>query len=175
MKIYKLLLLIPLLICSGIVNGYAERLYTYIDEKGVTHISQDAPSQDGVLIDIIDYRSQPKEQNQKAESKQAQQHKSEPKQTIVVTGEVSEPDDHAIYKTCILHAATSQVNVTVWDYDSVGNRQGVIYRGRLGKGEHQKIKSYTGYIIFSYQLYDDDKSFGDNRSTCENGNTIQVP
>jgi hypothetical protein len=175
MKLYKLLLLTPLLICSGMMNGYADRIYHWTDDKGVKHISQDAPPPNAVLEDIIDYRSQPKEQNQKADSKAEQDYKTAPVQTTVVTGEVSEPADQAIYKTCILYAATSQVSVTVWDYDSVGNRQGVIYRGRLGKGEHQKIKSYTGHIIFSYQLYEDDKSYGDNRRNCEKGNTIQVP
>lgn len=175
MKLYKLFLLTLLLICSGMMNSYADRLYTWTDDKGVKHISQDAPPPNAVLEDIMDYRSQPKEQNKKAKFKQAPHQQSEPKQTIVVTGEVSEPDDQVIYKTCTLHAATSQVSVTVWDYDSVGNRQDVIYRGRLGKGEHQKIKSYTGLIIFSYQLYGDDKSFGDNRRNCENGKTIQVP
>ena len=66
------------------------------------------------------------------------------------------------------------MSVTVWDYDISGNRQDVIYRGRLEKGEKQKINSYTGIIIFSYQPYGDDKSYGDNRGTCEKGNTIEV-
>jgi len=175
MKLFKLLLLTPLLICSGMMNGYADRLYTWTDDKGVKHISQDAPPPNAVLEDIIDYRSQPKAQTQKAEPKQAPPQKTEPKQTIVVTGKVSEPDDQTIYKNCILHAADSQVSVTVWDYDSTGNRQNVIYKGRLGKGEQKKIKSYTGHIIFSYQLYGDDKSYGDNRRNCENGNAILVP
>jgi len=171
MKFFKLFLLTLLLIGSGGLNGYADRLYTWIDAKGETHITQNAPPPDAVLKDIMDYRSRPKEQHQK----------TEPKRTTVVTGEVtgvtgkvSEPDARAGEKTCILYARLGNVSVTVWDYDISGNRQDVIYRGRLEKGEKQKINSYTGIIIFSYQPYGDDKSYGDNRGTCEKGNTIEV-
>ncbi len=77
--------------------------------------------------------------------------------------------------TCILIAGSEKVRVVVWDRGSSGNRLGEILGGWLEKGDRQKIKSNTGSISFSYQLAHDDKSFGDNRQTCKNGNTFQVP
>jgi hypothetical protein len=39
------------------LNGYAERLYSWVDDKGVVHISQKPPPQSAELIDIMDYKN----------------------------------------------------------------------------------------------------------------------
>jgi hypothetical protein len=40
-------------------NGYADRLYTWTDAKGVTHITQDPPPDTAKAVDAIDYSPQP--------------------------------------------------------------------------------------------------------------------
>jgi hypothetical protein len=40
-------------------NGYADRLYTWTDAKGVTHITQDPPPGTARVEDTIDYSPQP--------------------------------------------------------------------------------------------------------------------
>ena len=77
-------------------------------------------------------------------------------------------------KTCVLKAGSDKVHVLVWDEDSDGDRQDKIYEGWLESGQRQTIKSATGYINYSYQQADADRSYGEN-STCKGGNTIQVP
>jgi hypothetical protein len=42
-----------------VVNGYADRLYTWTDAKGVTHITQDPPPEAAKVVDTIDYSPQP--------------------------------------------------------------------------------------------------------------------
>ena len=78
-------------------------------------------------------------------------------------------------KTCIFKADANKVHVTVWDEDSEQDRQGRIFEGWIESNEEKKIKSTTGFIVFSYKLADDDRSYGDNHETCEGGNTIRVP
>jgi Domain of unknown function (DUF4124) len=41
------------------VNGYADRLYTWTDAQGVTHITQDPPPAAAKSVDTIDYLPQP--------------------------------------------------------------------------------------------------------------------
>ena len=77
--------------------------------------------------------------------------------------------------TCVLKADAQKVHVSVWDEDSQEDRQDRIFEGWLESGDRQKISSKTGFIVFSYKLADDDRSYGDNHKTCENGNTIRVP
>lgn len=49
---------LALLFC-WMVNGYADRLYTWTDSKGVTHITQDPPPDTAKAVDTIDYVPQP--------------------------------------------------------------------------------------------------------------------
>ena len=78
-------------------------------------------------------------------------------------------------KTCTLKADANKVHVTVWDEDSGQDRQGKIFEGWLESNEEKNIKSNTGFIVFSYKLTGDDRSYGDNHKTCKGGNTIRVP
>ena len=47
--------------------------------------------------------------------------------------------------------------------------------GWLEPGGRQKVTGKTAFIVFSYQLAEDDRSYGDNNNECKNGNTIRVP
>jgi hypothetical protein len=47
------------LLLGWAVNGYADRLYTWTDAKGVTHITQDPPPDTVKVVDTIDYSPQP--------------------------------------------------------------------------------------------------------------------
>ena len=49
---------LALLFC-WMVNGYADRLYTWTDAKGVTHVTQDPPPDTAKSVDTIDYSPQP--------------------------------------------------------------------------------------------------------------------
>jgi hypothetical protein len=44
--------------------GHADRLYTWEDDNGVTHISKEPPSQNTKLIDIMDYTTPPANKSQ---------------------------------------------------------------------------------------------------------------
>ena len=95
--------------------------------------------------------------------------------TIFVSGLFPFMDAAAEGKTCVFKADTKKVYITVWDEDSGEDRQGKIFEGALESGDRKKIQSTTGFIVFSYKLADDDRSYGDNHETCKGGKTIRVP
>ena len=59
MKLFKAALITAGLLLCWVVNGYADRLYTWTDAKGVTHITQDPPPDTAKVVDTIDYSPQP--------------------------------------------------------------------------------------------------------------------
>jgi hypothetical protein len=47
-----------LLLCCAI-DGFADRIYTWVDSNGVTHITQEPPPETAKSIDVLDYSAQP--------------------------------------------------------------------------------------------------------------------
>ncbi len=94
---------------------------------------------------------------------------------ILIAGLLLSVDAAADDKTCTLKADANKAYLVVWDEDSEEDRQGKIFEGQLKSGERKKVQSTTGFIVFSYKLADDDRSYGDNHRTCKSGNTIRVP
>ena len=45
-------------------TGYSDRLYTWEDDKGVTHITKEPPPQKTKMIDTMDYKVPPAQMNQ---------------------------------------------------------------------------------------------------------------
>ncbi len=95
--------------------------------------------------------------------------------TVFAAGLYPFSDASAEDKTCIFKADAGKVHLTVWDQDSEQDRQDKIFEGWLASETRQKVTSKTGFIVFSYKLADDDRSYGDNNRKCENGNIIRVP
>jgi hypothetical protein len=59
MKLLKAASITLALLFCWMVNGYADRLYTWTDAKGMTHITQDPPPDTAKAVDTIDYLPQP--------------------------------------------------------------------------------------------------------------------
>ena len=77
MKIFKAALIMLTLLLCWVVNGYADRLYTWTDAKGVTHITQDPPPDTAKAVDTIDYSPQ---LNQPVSRSTASDHQTNPQQ-----------------------------------------------------------------------------------------------
>jgi hypothetical protein len=65
----KMLTIAGVILFTWYSTAHADRLYTWEDDKGVTHISKEPPPQKTKLIDITDYTESPAQKNQ-ATSKQ---------------------------------------------------------------------------------------------------------
>jgi hypothetical protein len=59
MKLFRTALTgIGLLLCCAL-DGNADSIYTWVDSKGVTHMTQEPPPQTAKSIDVMDYPAQP--------------------------------------------------------------------------------------------------------------------
>jgi hypothetical protein len=83
-------------------TGHADRLYTWEDDKGVTHISKEPPPQKTKLIDTMDYTVAPANKNQ-ASGKQVSNEgeRSQPQrmetQASKATGTTEDVDEDEYY------------------------------------------------------------------------------
>jgi hypothetical protein len=59
MKLFMTALVTAGLLMGWAVNGHADRLYTWKDAKGQTHITQEPPPDTAKVVDTIDYSPQP--------------------------------------------------------------------------------------------------------------------
>jgi len=64
MKFSIMLAIAAAVIFNWCSTGYADRLYTWEDEKGVTHITKEPPPQKTKMIDTMDYTVAPAQINQ---------------------------------------------------------------------------------------------------------------
>jgi hypothetical protein len=64
MKFSIMLAIAAAVIFNWCSTGYADRLYTWEDDKGVTHITKEPPPQKTKMIDTMDYKATPAQMNQ---------------------------------------------------------------------------------------------------------------
>ena len=64
MKFSIMLAIVWVVISNWCSMGYADRLYTWEDDKGVTHITKEPPPQKTKMIDTMDYTVRPAQMNQ---------------------------------------------------------------------------------------------------------------
>ena len=59
MKLSKTALMTFVLLFCCVMDGYSDRIYTWVDSKGVTHMTQEPPLQTAKSIDVLDYSAKP--------------------------------------------------------------------------------------------------------------------
>jgi hypothetical protein len=170
-------------------TGHADRLYTWQDDNGITHISKDPPPQNTNLIDIMDYKDStvpPADKNQpvssEGESSQSQQIGAQesgkaPGATGTTGGDDVGLKASAEENTCWFKANSSyDVYFIIREkIASEGDREYVMWEGWVKKYEKKHYASKTGQIRYDYKKSIDDGIVGDNRAPCKNGNVIHVP
>ena len=160
-------------------KGFADRLHHWVDSKGVTHLSKQPPPQDGKLIEIMEYSvrtDKPAKTDQLKAGKEPamQSGNGMAEKPQAAEAEPKPKGDPAT--ACYFYAKTEDVTVYVIEYaDSDSVVEKVLYQGTIPKGQKQLIQSSRGKIEFSYRLSSEDRSYGDNRADCANGNVISSP
>jgi len=54
-------------------------------------------------------------------------------------------------------------------------REYVVWEGWVKKYQQKQYTSQTGQVDYDYRMSSDDRTIGDNQSSCEDGNTIRIP
>ena len=179
MKKYSVFLVSVIIILCWLPNGTADRLHHWVDSKGVTHLSKEPPSEDGKLVEIMEYSSRTDEPAQTDPGESPARPEKKNKREFVEAEQdtpaqpASRPDSA---KTCYIHANGEEVYVYAIEEDPMGGPQDrVVFQGYIPKDQKQLIKSSMGEINFTYRRSVDDRSYGDNRADCANGNVISIP
>ena len=116
MKLSIILAIAGVVISIWCSMGYADRLYTWEDDKGVTHITKEPPPQKTKMIDTMDYKATPAQMNQTT-GKQVS-NEEEPKQPVR-TGTQKRKED--VEATGAAEDVDEDVDEDVY-YDSDGGR-----------------------------------------------------
>ena len=110
--------------------GYADRLYTWEDDKGVTHITKEPPPQKTKLIDTMDYTVPPAQVNQTT-GKQVS-NEGERKQSVRIK---TQKRKEALEATGTTEDVDEDVDEDVY-YDSDGGR----YTRRAIRQERKEVR-----------------------------------
>ena len=54
-------------------------------------------------------------------------------------------------------------------------REYVMWEGWIKKYQQKQYASQTGQVDYDYKLSSGDRTYGDNHSSCEDGNIIRIP
>jgi hypothetical protein len=99
MKLSIILTIVGAVISIWCPTAHADRLYTWEDDKGVTHISKEPPPQKTKMIDTMDYTVSPVQKNQTSgkqvsnEGESSQLQRSEAKKRRKATGATGTTED----------------------------------------------------------------------------------
>ena len=94
---------------------------------------------------------------------------------LLLTNLLFPPAIWADDKSCWIEASMEKVHVHVTEMDADGAGETTLWEGWIEQGDRQRIESTRGQIIFSYRIASEDRTYGDNSTTCSNGNTVSIP
>jgi len=130
MKFSIMLAIAAAVIFNWCSTGYADRLYTWEDEKGVTHITKEPPPQKTKMIDTMDYTVQPAQINQTTGKQESNE--GERKQPVRIETQKRKEASEATGTT---EAVDEDLDDDVY-YDSDGGR----YTRRAIRQERKEVR-----------------------------------
>lgn len=130
MKLSIILAIAAVVISTWCSMGYADRLYTWEDDKGVTHITKEPPPQKTKMIDTMDYKATPAQMNQTTGRQVS--NKDEPKQPVRIG---TQKRKEALEATGTTEDVDEDFDEEVY-YDSDGGR----YTRRAIRQERKEVR-----------------------------------
>ena len=96
---------------------------------------------------------------------------------ILLIGLILEAEAIGQDKSCQF-AATGPDDVYLIIREKTGSgetREYVMWEGWVKKYQQKQYASQTGQVGYDYRLSSGDRTYGDNHSSCEDGNIIHIP
>jgi hypothetical protein len=96
---------------------------------------------------------------------------------ILLAGLISPIEAIGQNKSCLFEATgPDDVYLTIREKTGPGDeREYVTWEGWVKKDQQKQYTSQTGQISYDYRLSSGDRTYGDNSSSCEDGQVIGVP
>ena len=78
-------------------------------------------------------------------------------------------------KTCYFVATMGDVHILINEIEPGGTRDIRVWEGMLKNGQEQTVKCKTGKVSYHYKPSGEDRTYGDNHASCQNGSIVRVP
>lgn len=170
------------------VQGHADRLYTWTDDQGVSHITKHPPPADAKRKDVLEYSHKIHEEQQAAAATREKEKELQRKAGQVLTEESGNVEQYREEiredltkqaaegkNTCYLQAPDRRVYVRVFSTNSYNEREKEIWDGWIEPNQQALVISPTEQIIYNRKWEENGPFDGDNLRTCSGGGFIQIP
>ncbi len=171
--------------CVWTLNGLADRVYIWTDEKGESHITQHPPPQKGNLQDVMDYKhesrtkqpppqAQPEKDRQATEKELFQDTEAARKRAVEAVRRQEEAKALSNPYTCYLQAPDIDVWVSVFNANKYKERDEQLWSGKIEKNKQQLITAKGEWIIFDYRTEPKGPFKNNSVRTCSGGGVIRL-
>ena len=184
-------LLLYLLVAAAVtatgMQVFADRLYTWTDEKGVSHITKDPPPASAKRKSVVEYSHRTHAEQKAAAGRQQQGSlEREANEALRESSGSVEQYREKIRKdlqtqaaegkfTCYIQAPGRKVYVRIHSTNSRGERQERIFGAWIEPNQQALVISPTEQIIYSRKWEEKGPFGGDNQRACSGGGVIRLP
>jgi hypothetical protein len=169
------------------MQGLADRLYTWTDDKGVSHITKTPPPAGARKGDIIEYSHRTHEEQKAAAASSKQESTLQQEAEQVVSGDGGRVEQYLKEirnemqqkaaegkESCYLQAPDRRVYVRVFSTNSYGERNQEIWKGWIEPDQQAFVISPTETVLFSSKWEEMGPFSGDNLRSCSGGGIIRI-
>ena len=184
MKTIAYILLLGTIVALVPMQGFADRLYTWTDDKGISHVTQHPPPPGAKNKDVVEY-SHRTHQEQQAAAGRKQETDLQRQADRQLSGEGTDIEQYRkeIRKdmaekaaegknTCYFQAPSRRVYVRVFSTNSYGERSEQIWKGWIEPYQQALVISPSEQILYTRRWEEKGPFSGDNSRSCSGGGVI---
>ena len=188
MKTLLYILVLGAVIAAVPVSGIADRLYTWTDEKGVSHVTQHPPPANAKNKDVVEYSHRTHKEQQATATPRAKEAAVQRTAEPVVSEGSGDVEQYrkeirkdmaekaaAGKNTCNFQAPGRRVYIRVFSTNDYGERGEEIWKGWIEPNRQALVISPTKTVIYNRRWEEKGPLSGDDVRSCSGGGTIQIP
>ena len=169
-------------------HSAADRLYTWTDEKGVSHVTQHPPPASAKNKDVIDYSQRTHREKQAAAANRKKEQDLQPEADQVPSGQSGSVEQYRKEirqdmqkkaaegkQTCYLQAPSRRVYVRVFSTNSYSERDQEIWKGWIEPNQQALVISPTKTVLYNRRWEEKGPFSSDEQRPCSGGGVIQIP
>ena len=170
------------------IQGFADRLYTWTDEKGVSHVTQHPPPAGAKNKDVVDYSRRTHREQQAAATGQETQKDLQPETEQALPEQSGSVEQYRkeIRKdmqkkaaegkeTCYFQAPGRRVYIRVFSTNSYGERDQEVWKGWIEPNQQALVISPSRNIMYNRRWEEKGPFSSDDLRSCSGGGVIQIP
>ena len=170
------------------IQGFADRLYTWTDDKGVSHITKTPPPSGAKNKDVVEYSHRTHEE-QKATAigrkKESDLQQEADKALSGSSGSIEQYREEIREdmrqeaaegkQTCYFQAPGRRVYIRVYSTNSYNEREKEIWNGWIEPNKQAMVISSTNTVLYNRRYEENALLSGDDLATCPGGGVVRIP